>query len=115
MFCESGSNLLSKLLNEFCVVDTFWLTSTTLTQPVTLVLFAQEAEVTPAAPQSTTKAAGKKVAEAPDAGSLALGSFSLQPATAALAVGAKQHISLTFNAQGANLSLQQLGIDVSDR
>lgn len=75
----------------------------------------QEAEAAPAAPQTTPKIAGKKGPEAPDVSSLALGAFSLQPATATLAVGAKQNMSVTFNAQGASLFLQQLGIDISDR
>ena len=75
----------------------------------------QGAEAVPVAPQATPRGAAKKGAEAADAGSLALGAFSLQPATAALAAGAKQSIAVTFNAQGAKLSLQQVGIDVSDR
>ncbi len=50
-----------------------------------------------------------------DTTALTLGPFSLQPATAALAVGAKQTITVNFSAQGAKLFLQQVGIDVSDR
>lgn len=75
----------------------------------------QEAEPAPAVPQATPRGGAKKGAEAPDAGTLALGAFGLQPATAALPVGAKQSISVTFNAQGAQLCLQQFGIDISDR
>lgn len=66
-------------------------------------------------PQATPKAGAKKGPETQDAGILALGVYTLQPATAALAVGAKQTISVTFNAQGAQLCLQQVGIDISDR
>ena len=77
---------------------------------------AQEAEVAPVVPQTTPRGGAKKGAEPiPEASSLALGPFSLQPATASLAVGAKQTISVGFNAQGAKLSLQQVGIDISDR
>lgn len=75
----------------------------------------QEAEVASAVPQVAAKAGAKKGTETQDAGALALGAFSLQPATAALAVGAKQSFSVTFNAQGAQLCLQQVGIDISDR
>lgn len=79
---------------------------------------SQEAEVAPVVPQVTPRGAAKKGAEpAPSVSSLALalGPFSLQPATAALPVGAKQTIMVNFNAQGAKLSLQQVGIDISDR
>lgn len=75
----------------------------------------QEAEVALAVPQVAQKAGAKKGTETQDAGVLALGGFSLQPATAALAVGDKQTISVTFSAQGAKLCLQQVGIDISDR
>ena len=74
-----------------------------------------EAASAVAAPQLAPKAGAKKGAEASDVGSLVLGPFSLQPATAALAVGAKQTISVNFIAEGAKLSLQQVGIDISDR
>jgi len=70
----------------------------------------------PVAPQVTPRGWAKKGAEpVADTTALTLGPFSLQPATGALAVGAKQTITVNFSAQGAKLSLQQVGIDVSDR
>lgn len=78
-------------------------------------LLMQDAEAVPSVTQAAPKAAGKKGAEAPDAGVLTLGAFNLQPSTAVLAPGAKQAISVTFNAQGATLCLQQVGLDISDR
>ena len=75
----------------------------------------QEDEVAPVVPQATPRAGAKKGPEVQDAGTLTLGVYTLQPATAALAVGAKQTISVTFNAVGAQICLQQVGIDISDR
>ncbi|KAL0040642.1 hypothetical protein WJX79_000331 [Trebouxia sp. C0005] len=88
--------------------------------PVNLRLFdpakGLEAAVVPVVPQVTPRGGAKKGAEpVTDTTALTLGPFSLQPATAALAVGAKQTITVNFTAQGAKLSLQQVGIDVSDR
>lgn len=75
----------------------------------------QEDEVAPVLPQAAPKAGAKKGPEVQDAGTLALGVYTLQPATAALAVGAKQTIAVTFNAVGAQICLQPVGIDISDR
>ena len=76
----------------------------------------QEAELTPSAAQPAAKAGAKKAPEGiTEASSLALGPFTLQPATATLAVGAKHTVSVNFAAQGAQLSLQQIGMDISDR
>lgn len=82
---------------------------------VHLEINLQEDEVAPVLTQATPKAGAKKGPEPQDAGILALGVYTLQPATAALAVGAKQTISVTFSALGAQMCLQQVGIDISDR
>lgn len=72
----------------------------------------QDAEAAPT-PQATPRG-GKKGAE-PVTDSLAVGAFSLQPATAALAAGAKQIVTVAFKAEGAKQSAQQVGIAISDR
>lgn len=67
-----------------------------------------------ATPQATPRG-GKKGAEASADSSLAVGAFGLQPATAMLAAGSKQIVTVTFKAEGAKQFVQQIGIAISDR
>ena len=60
------------------------------------------------------KAGKKEVAPPPDAG-LSLGAFSAAPATAVIAPGSKQAVSVTFKAEGEQACVEQLGLNISDR
>lgn len=73
----------------------------------------QDAE-TAATPQATPRG-GKKGAEPAADSSLTVGAFGLQPASAALAAGTKQLVTVNFKAEGARQFVQQVGIAISDR
>ncbi len=62
----------------------------------------------------TGKAGKKEAAPPPDAG-LTLGAFSAAPATAVIAPGSKQAVSVTFKAEGEQACVERLGLDISDR
>lgn len=82
-------------------------------QHSSIVSCIQDADVV-ATPQATPRGGKKGTEPAADSG-LVVGAFGLLPATAALAAGTKQIVTVNFKPEGARQFVQQVGIAIADR